>query len=518
MKKLFTVSLALLILTFSFAQDKPDLEAIHKIKNEGLNNSKMEEIARNLTDMSGPRLTNSPGYKRAADWAVKQLTEWGMKNATLEKWGDFGKGWQVEKSYVAMTAPYYLPLVGTPRAWTAGTNGAVSGEATLLDVTTEDDLKKYEGKLSGKIVVFKTSSTQEPTFKADATRYTEKELDEIAQQPVSSNDWFSPANISQYRARRALNQKIEEFLKKENVALIIRGRGGRHGTYFTSNGASYAKDAAAGLPELETAAEHANLIARLLEKGAPVKIESEIKTTFFESDLSAYNVVAEIPGSDPTLKSELVMLGGHLDSWHAGTGATDNASGCAVMMEAIRILQASGLKPKRTIRIALWSGEEQGLHGSRNYVKNHFADPADMKLKPEHSKLSGYFNIDNGTGKIRGIYLQGNDAVRPVFESWFVPFNDMIDHAPATVTIQDTGGTDHQSFDGVGLPGFQFIQDPIEYDTRTHHTNADTYERLVMDDLKQMAVIVASFVYHTAQRPEKLPRKPLPAPRPPMQF
>ena len=513
MKKLFTVLLAILLLNITWAQESVDLNAVHIIKEEGLSKSKIEEIAFNLTDASGPRLTNSPGYKRAADWAVKQLTEWGLKNAQLEKWGDFGKGWQIEKSYLAMTAPYYLAINGTPRAWTGGTNGMISGEATLVNVDTEEDLKKYEGKLAGKVVVFKSSGSSDPTFKADASRLTDEELDEMAEQPIGSgNSRFTPEMLAQFRARRALSRKVDEFLKKEKVGLIIRGRSGKHGTYFTSNGSSYAKDAEPGLPELETSPDHANLIARLLEKGVSVKVEGEIKTTFFDTDLGSYNVVAEIPGTDKTLGSEVVMLGGHLDSWHAGTGATDNAAGCAVMMEAVRIIQQSNLKPKRTIRIALWSGEEQGLHGSRNYVKNHFADPTDMKLKPEHSKFSGYFNIDNGTGKIRGIYLQGNDAVRPIFERWFEPFKDMIGNT--TITIQNTGGTDHLSFDGVGLPGFQFIQDPIEYDTRTHHTNADTYERLMMSDLKQMAVIVATIVYNTAQRTEKLPRKPLPEPRP----
>jgi hypothetical protein len=514
MKKIFLVLLCAVVAHLSWAQEPVDLNAIHIIKKEGLNNSKMEDIAYHLTDESGPRLTNSPGYKRAADWAVKQLTEWGLKNATLEKWGEFGKGWQVEKSYAAMTAPYYFPISGTPRAWTKGTNGAVSGDITLLEIASEEDFKKYEGKLTGKIVLIKpTTTSTDPTFKADALRMTDEELEELAMLPISSGaGQMSEATRNQFRNTRALAQKVTDFLKKENVAFIIRGRSGKHGTYFTSNGSSYRKDAEPGLPELEAAPEHVGLIARLAAKGVSVKVEAEVKTTFFDTDLNSYNVVAEIPGTDKTLGTEVVMLGGHLDSWHAGTGATDNASGCAVMMEAVRILQASGLKPKRTIRIALWSGEEQGLHGSRGYVTNHFADRADMKVKPEHGKLSAYYNIDNGTGKIRGIYLQGNDAVRPIFESWFAPFKDIVGNP--VVTIQDTGGTDHQSFDGVGLPGFQFIQDPIEYDSRTHHTNVDTYERLMMGDLKQMAVIVASFVYNTAQRTEKLPREPLPAPRP----
>ncbi|MEZ4943911.1 MAG: M20/M25/M40 family metallo-hydrolase [Cyclobacteriaceae bacterium] len=501
-------------LSFALAQDV-DLNAVHRIKEEGLNNSKVEDIAFHLTDASGPRLTNSAGYKRAADWAVKQLTDWGLKNAAQEKWGDFGKGWQIDKSYVAMTAPYYFSISGTPKAWTGGTNGPVSGDVTLLAIDKEEDFKKFEGKIGGKIVLVKSGASTNPTFEADASRMTDEELTELAKQPIGSSSRYTPEMIAQYLARRAFSRKVDEFLKNEKALLVIRGRNGKHGTYFTSNGASYSVDAPQAVAEVETAPEHADLMARLIEKGIPVKVEADIKTTF-TADPASYNVIGEIPGTDKDLKAELVMLGGHLDSWHAGTGATDNAAGCIVMMEAVRILQATGLKPRRTIRIALWSGEEQGLHGSRNYVKNHFADPADMKLKTDHSKVSGYFNIDNGTGRIRGIYLQGNDAVRPIFEKWFTPFSDMIDNT--TVTIQNTGGTDHLAFDAVGIPGFQFIQDPIEYNTRTHHTNADTYERLMIDDLKQMAVIVATFVYNTAQRQEKLPRKPLPSAQGPSQF
>jgi len=251
--------------------------------------------------------------------------------------------------------------------------------------------------------------------------------------------------------------------------------------------------------------EHANLMARLIANGVEVEIEAEVKTSFNSNNLNGHNVVAEIPGTDQNLKAEVVMLGAHLDSWHGATGATDNAAGSIVMMEAIRILKAVGITPKRTIRIGLWGGEEQGLHGSRNYVKNHFGDPATKKFTKENEKVAGYFNIDNGTGRIRGIYTQGNEKVVPIFKSWFTPFSDIIDNT--TVTTNNTGGTDHLAFDAVGIPGFQFIQDPIEYRSRTHHTNADTFERLVIDDLKQMAVIVASFVYNTAQRDAKLPRK-----------
>lgn len=515
MKNRIFTSLFIVLIVFSAWAQEVDLDAIHKIKEEGLNHSKVEDIAFHLTDASGPRLTNSPGYKRAADWAVQELTSWGLKNATLEKWGDFGKGWQVEKSYVAMTAPYYFPISGTPKAWTSGTNGPIAGEVTLLAIDKEEDLKKFEGKLAGKIVLVKSTANTSPTFEADASRLSDKELEELSKQPVGASSRYTPEMIAQYMARRAFGRKVDEFLKNEKALLVIRGRTGKHGTYYTSNGASYSVDATPAIAEVEAAPEHTDLMARLIENGIPVKLEADIKTSFF-ADPGSYNVVAEIPGTDKDLKAELVMLGGHLDSWHAGTGATDNAAGCTVMMEAVRILQATGLKPRRTIRIALWSGEEQGLHGSRNYVKNHFADPADMKLKADHSKVSGYYNIDNGTGRIRGIYLQGNDAARPIFEKWFAPFSDMIDNT--TVTIQDTGGTDHLAFDAVGLPGFQFIQDPIEYDTRTHHSNADTYERLMMNDLKQMAVIVATFVYNTAQRQEKLPRKPLPPAQGPSPF
>lgn len=305
--------------------------------------------------------------------------------------------------------------------------------------------------------------------------------------------------------RRELTQKISTFLIEQGVALNIVGKNGRHGTLFTSGGRGYLKDAPKSISELEMVPEHANLMARLIENGVEVEIEAEVKTSFNSDSLNGYNVIAEIPGTDKNLKAEVVMLGAHLDSWHGATGATDNAAGSIVMMEAVRILKAVGVSPRRTIRIALWDGEEQGLNGSRNYVKNNFGDPETKVFTKENEKVAGYFNIDNGTGRIRGIYTQGNKDVVPIFKSWFTSFSDIIDNT--TVTTNNTGGTDHQAFDAVGIPGFQFIQDPIEYRSRTHHTNADTYERLVIDDLKQMAVIVASFVYNTAQRDAKLPRK-----------
>lgn len=505
MKRYSLFITALLVFAFGFAQEKVDKDAVEKIRKEGLENSKVEEIAFQLVDHAGPRLTNSRGYERAAEYAVKQLKEWGLSSAKTESWGEFGRGWEIEKSYVAMTKPYYMPFVAVPKAWTESTNGEISGKVVFVDIKTEADFAKYKGKLKGAIVGVKPRGNQDPTFKADALRYTEEELDAMTKPTAPrTRRSFTPEQLKQFRAARAMRGKIKTFLQDEGVALIITGVRGMHGTLFTSSPREWRKDTPKGIAEFEMMPEHANLMARLFENGVDVEIEAEIKTSFRTDDLNGYNVIAEIEGSDPTLKAEVVMLGGHLDSWHGATGATDNAAGCIVMMEAVRILKATGLQPKRTVRIALWGGEEQGIHGSRNYVKNHFGNEKDG-FKDEHGKISAYYNIDNGTGRIRGIYQQGNKAVGPIFGKWFEPFDDIIDNR--TLTLRNTGGTDHLGFNSAGIPGFQFIQDPVEYWSRTHHTNADTYERLVMDDLKQMATIIASFVYHTAQRDELLPRK-----------
>jgi len=494
---------ALLFAFIARSQENINTEAIEKIKNEGLNNSQVEQIAFELIDKAGPRLTNSKGYERAAAYAVKQLSEWGLESAQTEAWGEFGRGWEVNKSYIAMTKPYYMPFIAVPKAWTESTDGAVSGKVIFAEINSEEDFEKYKGKLKNAIVAFKPRGDQSPTFEADALRHSPEALKELEEPSTGSR--FTPDQIAAFRKRRAFSQTLNTFLTEEGAALVIKGVNGRHGTLFTSSPRGYIKDTPKGVSELEMAPEHVNLMARLVENGVEVEIEGEVKTTYNDEDLQGYNVLAEIPGTDRKLKSEVVMLGGHLDSWHGANGATDNGAGCIVMMEAVRILKATGLQPKRTIRIALWGGEEQGLHGSRNYVKNHFGDAETMSLKEEQQKISGYYNIDNGTGRIRGIYLQGNEEVAPIFKEWFASFDDMIDNT--TITIRDTGGTDHLGFDAIGIPGFQFIQDPIEYRSRTHHTNMDTYERLVIDDLKQIATIVASFVYNTAQRDEMLPRE-----------
>lgn len=497
------------ILLFAYVavcQETINTEAIEKIKKEGLENSQVEQIAFEIVDKAGPRLSNSNGYERAATYAINQLNEWGLENAQKEAWGEFGRGWEVNKSYVAMTKPYYMPFIAIPKAWTESTDGPVSGKVLFVEINNEEDFEKYRGKLKGSIVAFKPRGDQSPTFEADALRYTEDDLSKMTEPRTERKQWTED-EIAAFRKRRAFSQTLNTFLTDEGVALIIKGVRGRHGTLFTSSPRGYKKDTPKGASELEMAPEHVNLMARLAQNGVEVELEAEVKTTFNTEDLQGYNVVAEIPGVDPELKSEVVMLGGHLDSWHGGTGATDNGAGCIVMMEAVRILQAAGVQPKRTVRIALWGGEEQGIFGSRNYVKNHFGDAETMALKPEQSKISAYYNIDNGTGRIRGIYLQGNEEVGPIFKDWFKPYDDIMENT--TITLRNTGGTDHLGFDAVGIPGFQFIQDPVEYWSRTHHTNMDTYERLVIDDLKQIATIVAGFVYNTAMRDEMLPREKL---------
>lgn len=505
MKRLLFIP-ALLFAFIVNSQEVIDAVAIEKIKEEGLNNSQVEKIAFELIDKAGPRLSNSNGYERAVTYAINQLSEWGLENAKKEAWGEFGRGWEVNKSYVAMTKPYYMPFIAVPKAWTESTDGAVSGKVIFVEINNEDDFDKYRGKLKGAIVAFKPRGDQSPNFKADALRYTEEELDEMTEPRAEGGGW-TPEQIAAWRKRRSFSETLNTFLTDEGVSLIVKGVNGRHGTLFTSSPQGYKIDTPKGASELEMAPEHANLIARLVENGVEVELEAEVKTTFKTDDLQGYNVIAEIPGSDKKLKSEVVMLGGHLDSWHGGTGATDNGAGVIVMMEAVRILKAAGLQPKRTVRIALWGGEEQGIFGSKNYVKNHFGDEATMNLTKEQKKISAYYNIDNGTGRIRGIYLQGNEKAGPIFKDWFGSFDNIMENA--TITTRNTGGTDHLGFDAVGIPGFQFIQDPVEYWSRTHHTNMDTYERLVIDDLKQIATIVAGFVYNTAMRDEMIPREEL---------
>ena len=493
------------------AQEKIDQEMMQRIRNEGLNHSKVMDIAFHLTDVSGPRLTVSPGFTRAANWAKEQLTGWGLENAMLEPWGEFGKGWELQKMYIAQTKPYYRPLIAFPKTWTSGTGGLKKAAVILVDADDSVDfVSKYSGKLKNKIIIINQQDTLKPGFKADARRYTDEELKAMSfDRKPAIPAYPRPAGPTRNsRSVISLQNDIKEVAKKEGaLAILTYSMRGRDGTLFVQGGGGYKEAEPENFTDIMVAVEDYKSIVRLLRADIPVKIETDIQTRFITDDTKGYNVLAEIKGTDNKVKDEVVMLGAHLDSWHGATGATDNASGSAVMMEAVRILKALDVHPRRTIRIALWSGEEQGLHGSRNYVKNHLADPATMALKPAHAKTSVYFNFDNGTGKIRGIYLQGNEACRQIFSQWFEPFRDL---DAGTVTISNTGGTDHLSFDAVGIPGFQFIQDPIEYSTRTHHTNMDTYDHLLADDLKQAATIIAAFVYNAAMRDKQMPRKPLP--------
>lgn len=513
MKKQITFSLIIVCLSVVLvrAQEPVDLAMITRMKMEGFERSKVMETLWYLTEHVGPRLTNSPQLKQASEWCVKRLTEWGLVNARMEPWGIFGRGWSIERFSIEMIEPHFMPIVAYPKAWTASTNGIVSGTPVLVEVKSEADFEKYRGKLKGAIVMNESPRQVEPRFEADARRHSDQDLQRLTGAPEPAGASDRTQQRQEFRARRTLQEKIRNFFREEGVAVLLEPSRGEHGTIFVAGGGDYKKDAEPGVPSFVVAIEHYARIARHLERKQPVKLNIELRTKFHDEDLKAYNVIADIPGTDPKLKDELVMLGAHLDSWHAGTGTTDNGAGSAVVMEAVRILTAIGARPRRTIRLALWSGEEQGLLGSQEYVKTHFADPKTMQLKPSHAKLSCYFNLDNGTGKIRGVYLQGNDAVRPIFEAWLKPFHDL---GATTLTIRNTGGTDHLSFDAVGLPGFQFIQDPIEYGTRTHHTNMDVYDRALKGDLMQASVIMASFVYHAAMRDERLPRKPLPLPQP----
>lgn len=517
------VLLLLPIYSFPQVQEKVDLDMVTKIRYEGFRNSHLREIAEGLLERIGPRLTGSPNMKRANDWTRDELTKFGLVNAHLESWGPFGRGWSNDYVNVRMISPDIQTFIAYPKAWTPGTDGAVHGDCVRADIKTKQDLAKYKGKLAGKIVILGEMPEVKPIVEAPYERYTEKSLAGIADYEIpSEKPRFSPEDIQR---RQQFQRDLNAFFADEKpLAVIDHSRGSEGGgTVFVQSGGPYLKDQPqAAVPQLTMAVEQWDRIARLLEDKQPVQLEVNVKSNWYDAD-DQYDTIAEIPGTDK--KDEVVMLGAHLDSWHTGTGATDNGAGSIVMMEAVRILEALGVKPRRTVRIGLWSGEEEGLLGSGWYVVHHFGsrppltgpgqegspslrrrEAGPVTLKPEQSKVSVYFNIDNGTGKIRGVYMQGNAAVQPIFEAWMKPFKDL---GMDTLTMRDTGGTDHLSFDAVGIPGFQFIQDPIEYETRTHHSNMDVYDRLQFDDLKQIAVIVADFVYNAAMRDQMFPRKPI---------
>lgn len=495
------------------AQNASDLDALYRIKEEAFDRSQLMDTVSYLTDVYGPRLTGSPNLKSSADFIVTRLNSWGVAHAKLEPWGPFGPGWSNERFVALVVSPRPFPLIAYPMAWTPGTNGVVRGEAVLVRINAENDLETYRGKLRGKIALTSPIRDLRASFDALGRRFTDQELANNARPVVPARALNAPPGPQPQQQAQPPNpnfqRRLMQFYLDEGVAAVVQtGAVGSGGTVFVGDGRL--QDRSAPVPtRVVMSTEHYNRIARILEKNIPVTLEMDIQNTFHTSDLNSYNVVAELPGTDKA--GEIVMLGGHLDSWHTGTGATDNAAGCAVMLEVMRILKATGLPLRRTVRLGLWTGEEHGILGSNAYVAEHFGDRRTMALKPDHGKLSVYFNLDNGTGLIRGVYLQGNEAVAPIFKQWMEPFRS---YGMNTVAIRNTGGTDHTAFDAVGLPGFQFIQDPIEYDTRTHHSNMDVYDRLQASDLVQNAVMIASFVYEAANRPDKLPRKLLPKPTP----
>jgi hypothetical protein len=523
--------------------DRSDLSIVGRIKTEAFDNSQVMDTLQFISDQYGPRLTASPECREAAEWAVKRLQSYGLENVHLEKWGPFGRSWSIKKYSVEMLEPRYALLVAAPLAWSDVTHGPQTaeimitpfhvGRASYNPAVLEADIEKYEtawkGKLKGKIVMLSKVVEIKPDEKPEFNRYTEKELSDMqvaptptAKVPVDLKNLKIPDDPDEARRylmsmpasllnkfidhRTELRAKFAAFLKAEGVVAILnqddRAKDGRLNA--EAAGSYKAKDELAP-PTFIVTGEQYNRMARLVEKKVPVKVRVDLEAEYSKDDQDSYNIVGEIPGGSK--KDEIVMLGGHFDSWHTGTGATDNGAGSAVMIETVRILKALNLKLDRTVRIALWTGEEEGLLGSKAYVKEHFGDPDTMKITEAHAKLSGYFNLDNGSGKVRGVYLQGNDAMRPVFDQWLSAFRDQ---GVSTVSIRNTGGTDHLSFDAVGLPGFQFIQDPLDYGTLTHHSDIDTYDHLQAPDLMQAAAVIATVVYDAANRGEMLPRKELP--------
>jgi carboxypeptidase Q len=543
-------------------QSQPSPDIIERIKDEGVNRSQLMQTVEYLTDVIGPRLTGSPALRRANEWTKDKLTQWGLSNAHLEPWGPFGRGWTLKRFSAEVVEPQAFPLLAYPRAWSPGLDAPLTSDVVLVEAKNEEELQKYKGTLRGKIVLAGNVRDLKPRFDPVATRLSDKELLELADAPDPATQprrTRTPPTPEQIAAARFGDRKTQ-FYYEEGAALLVgsspAGDGGMlqfvqqagvpqpFDTPFDRRVQPWQKDAPKLIPQIALSNDHYNRLARMIRQGVKVRMSVNLQVEFDDTDPMAYNTVAEIPGSD--LKDEVVMLGGHLDSWHTATGATDNAVGASIMMEAVRILKAVGVQPRRTIRIALWSGEEEGLLGSRFYVREHFGPlpqptpaasaantpatqpttaaapspqaPASVAsaqspaFKPEHERLNVYFNVDSGTGAIRGVYLQGNEALRPTFRRWLEPFRQFkvgeTTYDASTVTVSNSEGSDFLSFDAVGLNGIDFLQDEIEYETRTWHTNQDNFDRILPDDVREAAVIVAAFVYDAAMMDGQLPRKP----------
>ena len=518
------------------AKENLDFTMYQRIRDEGLGHSHVMEFASGLMDGIGPRLTGSPNVKRANEWTRDQLAAMGCSNAHLEDWGEFGMGWQQLNTWTRMASPDTAVFITQAAPWSPSSNGAVSGLAVWVDIKKDEDLEKYKGKLSGKVVLLGDMREVKPVDKPLFERMDEKDLAKIVEYPLTPEpEYFTP----EFMKRMELREKVAKLLASEHALAVVlpsrdgRNGGGSGGTIFVDSSGSlgrltYQREHIQPLPVVIMAIENYGRVYRLLKANVPVTIELNVDAKFTGDHQHGFDTIAEIPGTDPKLKDEVVMVGGHLDSWASGTGATDNGAGTVVALEVMRILNALQVKPRRTIRIGLWTGEEEGLFGSIGYVKQHFGfvplstAPDQIKLpewlrkaagppqlKPDQQKISGYFNVDNGTGKILGVYLQENAADEPIFAQWIEPLKDL---GVTAISVRDTGGTDHESFDAVGIPGFQFIQDKLDYGTRTHHSNMDTYERLQAGDLAQAATVEAIFVYNAAMRDQMLPRKPLPHP------
>lgn len=527
MKKQLYYLLILCVATSSYAQQSEPLDTvtINKIKDEGFKRSKLMTNLSMLTDVYGPRLSNSPNHKKAADYAKATLESYGLQNVQIDYWGEeFGRGWELKKFALQGLEPVYSPIIAYPKAWTPGIKGTVANEAIYLDVKTEADLSKYKGKLKDKIILFSAPVAVKPGFTADAKRFNDSTLLVMANAGAPQEGGQGNFGGGNQEAQKLTFAKWDFCMKEGALAVLEPSPSARleDGTLLVGAATipyppdvpqakrlrAQSANAPKILPQVVVSDEHYNRLIRQIQAGVNIKLELTLETEFTPA-AQGFNVIGEIPGTD--LKDEVVMIGAHLDSWHGGTGATDNAAGSSVMMEAMRIIKSIGGQPRRTIRIALWGGEEQGLLGSRSYVKRILGERLDktapydsIVLKPAAQKFSAYFNMDNGTGKYRGVYLQGNEGVRNIFRSWLKPFEKM---GTSTLTLRNTGSTDHVPFDAIGLPGFQFIQDPIEYSTRTHHTTMDVYDKALEEDLKHNAVITASFAWMAANRQGLLPRK-----------
>lgn len=563
---LMIVSLVIVtqVLLGQTALESIDTTVVNRIKEEGMQRSQVMDLISSMTDVYGPRLTGSPEYKEAALWAKATLESWGLQNVRLDEWGPFGKGWSLKSFSASVVEPRSFPLIAYPKAWSPGTRGTIKADVVHLNVREESDFGKYKGALKGKIVLISDVRDVEAHFKAQSTRLTDEEMLKLAnagpepqrqrrRMPRMDFDKMTPEErtvamyelgrqympdadsltimrrVQQWVRGMTVGPKILKFCLDEGALAVFDAGGGDGGTLFVGGAnvpregdqapgqgvSAYSEKAPRNIPQISVATEHYNRMVRILQKGKKVTVELKLDVEWTPVQ-PGINILAEFPGTD--LKDEVVVIGGHFDSWHAGTGATDDATGCGAAMEAVRILKALDLKPRRTIVVGLWGGEEQGLLGSRAYVSTYLAEPeasdqasatagggGELKKKAAYEKFSVYFNHDNGTGKFRGVYLQGNEAARPIFRSWLGPFKST---GASTLSNSNTGGTDHLSFDAVGLPGFQFIQDPLEYDTRTHHSNMDVYERVQEEDMKQAATIMATFIYNAAMADELFPREP----------